>query len=127
MNWPAFVTSQCPLLVKWAAWEDPTLVIRGDTWSFGCTSTWRLRFADTLVAGAADSNAADALEVLRHLSVVACESDNPGLGDIRLVFADGHVLEAFVATGAEPWVLRLPKPPTLVPAPSDPSWFASAD
>jgi hypothetical protein len=127
MDWPTFVTSQCPLKVRWAAWEDPTLVLRGDDWSFGCTSSWRLRLADTLVAGAEDSHASDAVDALKHLSVVRCESDNAGVGDIRLVLSDGHVIEAFVATQLEPWVLRLPVPPIVVPAPSAPNWFAGAD
>ena len=127
MDWPAFVTSQCPLQVRWAAWESPTLVVRGDDWSFGCTSTWRLRLEGKLVAGAEDSHAADALDALKDLAVVRCESDNPVLGDLRLIFSDGHLLEVFVATWAEPWVLRLPTPPTLVPAPSDPTWFLGAD
>lgn len=118
------IKQRCPLVVKWASWEDPTLILRGADWSLQCTSAWRLVSDATMVGGCEDASAGDVVLALRDQEIVACEPlTRAGIPDLRLVFSGGLALEVFAASSLEPWVLRLPGGPTLVPSPTAPEWF----
>ena len=117
------INRHCPLLINWAAWEDPTLVVRGDTWSFTTLSPWRLISEHRLVAGCEDANAGDVVHALRSQRIERAEPlTDGGLPDLRLILSGGQALEVFVAGHYEPWVFRVPEL-TIVPSPSDPDWF----
>ena len=124
-SWTDFANAQCPLTVGWVAWEDPTLVIRGEAWSFTTTSAWRVRVGPRFIGGCEDPTADEAIASLRGAQLTRVESASSDGADVALVFEDGRRLEVFAANAVEPWVLRLPTPPILIPVPGDPRWFAS--
>lgn len=122
-DWVLAANACFPLRVEWTAWEDPTLVLKGSGWSFASTSAWRLRDPDKLIAGCEDEGAGSALEALARSDIVKLEAfTTPTLGDVRLVFSNGRMLEVFVAGTIDPWVFRLPNALTIVPSPTDPEW-----
>jgi hypothetical protein len=77
-----------------------------------------------MVVGWEEPSAGDLIQGLRNQLLVECQplytSECP---DVRLLFSGELAVEVFVASSIEPWVLRLPGGPTLVPSPTDPNWF----
>lgn len=125
--WVSFVNKQLPLPVERVGWEDPVLVIGGNSWSLQTTSPWRLVGVRSLVAGSEEADAGARVAELVGQAMVRCSHlTHSPCADLRLEFSGGWALEVFVAVREDPWVLRLPVPPTLVPAPNlDDDWFDS--
>jgi hypothetical protein len=123
-DWVEFVNRQCPLAVDRVSWDGTVLVIAGADWSFSSLSAWRLS-RDCLVSGIDDLEANHALAGVVGESVMAIKSPNPVMGDLDLLFRNGARIEVFVTSTMDPWVLRLPTGPILVPAPCDPAWTRS--
>lgn len=123
-DWCSMVNSACPLPIRHVSWDDLALVLSGPEWAFTCTSPWRVVSGERLVAGWEDARAAATVAELESLQVVGCQVlTRLSAGDVRLVLSDGQALEVFVANSVDPWVLRLPDRPTIVPSPTDPGWF----
>ena len=117
-TWVGFVNSQLPLPIERAEWEDPVLLVGGSNWSLQTTSTWRIVGRRSLVAGSEEEDSRGRVPELVDRPVIRCSrlTDSP-CADLRLELTGGWLLEVFVATCQDAWVLRLPSPPTLVPGP----------
>jgi hypothetical protein len=112
------------LVVEAAHWDDPTLVLRGPSWSFQTTSSWRVVTGAILHTGFEDEEAPEAIRHLVGRILIRCRPLLPPLPvDVRLEFDNEMALEVFTATAFEPWVFRLPAGPVLVASPSDPNWL----
>lgn len=123
-DWISEINACCPLRITSASWQDPVLALAGHEWWFSCLSSWRIVDTDRMVVGCDDDDAGHAIDRLSNASVVRCESfSHPVLGDLRIIVTGGLALEVFVSSPTDPWVFHLPVPPTIVPAPGDPSWL----
>jgi len=86
-------------------------------------SSWRIVERGALAFGSEDPDAAVRIEALIGRAVVAFRPVSARVtSDAALEFENGNTLEVFAATVSEPWVLHLPRPPVLVPSPSNPKW-----
>ena len=96
-----------PITIGQAQWNDPSLLIGGDGWSFSTTCSWRLVGPKGLRLSWSDRDAADSVWDLIGHEVTSVAAD-PAVGDITLGLSDGLRLEVFGDTLVEPWVLKLP-------------------
>jgi hypothetical protein len=99
-----------PLKLEEVEYTDPMVVLSGARWSLSVACPWRLMRDCGLETSYGDEGAAAALDRLVGASVVALRardaSSSPA--DIQVEFDDGAVLDVFVDTDVDPWVLRLP-------------------
>jgi hypothetical protein len=120
-SWHRFISRQCPLHVQSASWDDLVLLMEGKGWTFQCLSPWRVMRAGKLVGSFDQPMAGELVTGLIGMDVVECNrlTASP-CADLQMVFSDQSVLDVFVTGTRDPWVLRLPLPPTLVPGPGLP-------
>jgi hypothetical protein len=99
-----------PLQIEEIEYNDPMVTFAGATWSFSVACPWRLMRGCRLASSYGDDGAAAALESLVGKEVVAIRpgASSRGPGDIQIEVGGGTVLDVFVDTDLDPWVLRLP-------------------
>lgn len=117
----AELSPMLPLLIKEAAFADPTLTLAGDGWAFSSPSAWRVTRGGILEFGWSNANASDLIWDLRGLSIVSVAPQSPLMaGDPSFEISDGRWLEIFSDHAIDPWSMQLPNM-TFVGSPSDPS------
>lgn len=118
------LSRQCPLQATLVQWNDPVLIVAGDNWSLSTTSSWRVLESGRYRAGSEDVEVDEWLRQMQSRSVVRFLAlSTSAIPDIRVEFDRSLWLEVFVASRMEPWTLRLPHGPVIVPAPLDPEWM----
>ena len=118
------VAERAPLAVASADYQEPSLSLSGDSWSFSTLSPWRLLTADGTVASSWKTrDAREAVSGLIGVEIVGVRSQGRLLtSDPALVLSDGRRLEVFSDHHTDPWVLSVPGN-TFVGSPSDPAWI----
>jgi hypothetical protein len=117
----AELASMFPLIIKEAAFVDPTLTLAGDGWAFSSPSAWRVIKGGILEFGWSSSNASDLVWDLCGLSIISVVPQSSLMrGDPAFELSDGRWLEIFSDHEIDPWSMQLPGI-TFVGSPSDPS------
>jgi hypothetical protein len=99
-----------PLHVEVVEYNDPMIVLAGSGWSLSVACPWRLMRDCRLAASYGDDGAGPVLDALVGSHVIDFRSGGSGRGpgDIQLELEGGVVLDVFVDTDLDPWVLRVP-------------------
>lgn len=98
-----------PLKIREVQWNDPTLTLAGNEWSFSLTCPWRVVGPRGLQFAWSDPEVEDHVWDLVGAEVVAAEPQpGAGLYDPVLRLTGDLVLEVFCDTGLDPWTLHLP-------------------
>lgn len=117
----AELASLLPLVIKEAAFADPTLTLAGDGWAFSSPSAWRVIKGGALDFGWSDIDAPDLVWDLCGLSIISVMPQSSAMGgDPAFELSDGRWLEIFSDHAVDPWSMQLPGM-TFVGSPSDPS------
>lgn len=121
--WFEFATAQCPLRVERAEWNDPVLLLGGAEWSLSASSSWRVVARGAVEYASDDREAAALVASLAGRVVLSFGAVSARVtSDAALELDDGRTMEVFATALIEPWVLKLPRPPVLLPSPSERGW-----
>ena len=117
----AELASMLPLVIKEAAFVDPTLTLAGDSWAFSSPSAWRVIKDGVLEFGWSNVSASDLVWDLCGLSIISVAPQSSAMsGDPAFGLSDGRWLEIFSDHAIDPWSMQL-QGITFVGSPSDPS------
>mgnify|MGYP007100933686 CR=1 FL=1 len=104
------VNIELPLRISFSSWDETTLVISGESWSFSTQSVWRIFDGKGIFLGCLDDQSLEVSSILNGSTVVGVDFQSPDR-PIDLVFRleGGKDLEIFSTDLDEPWVLTLPQ------------------
>lgn len=96
-----------PLEIEEVEYNDPMVLLAGPGWSFSVACPWRMMRDGQLETSYGDDGAAAVLDGLTGTAVISLGGSG-GPGDLQIALDGGGVLDVFVDTDLDPWVLRLP-------------------
>ena len=103
------VESDLPLEISFSSWDEATLVVSGENWSFSTQSAWRVFEDGSILLGYLDKNSEDICTILNGAQIVAINFQNPERPvDLSFRLSTGQFLEVFSTDTSDPWVMNLP-------------------
>lgn len=109
------VHARCPLRIREVSWDEVTLTVAGDGWSFSTVGAWRVSEGSLLKFGCWDENVDVQVLELVGLSILSVVQQGFSIAvDPCFELSDGSRLEVFSTDTFEPWTMSFRDGPIYV-------------